>query len=117
MPKSKSVKTKKHYNRRMKIHRHRPDVIHLVPDLAIAQGVLGPAIESGPGGPVLGDYVMGKMTGQSTAPLSDYIANVKDNYMSQIPSIVGWTVGGLLLKWVGKKTGLNRVGTKKVKVL
>lgn len=94
---------------------HRKPVVHAVPALLEAGGVLLPTFY-GPN-PGLNEYVSGKMKGESTAPLGDYIMNSVTNVKSDLIAMAELIIGGMALKWVGKKTGLGRIGTKEVKVL
>lgn len=101
------------------VRRHRRDKrdIHLIPDLLVAGGALYPALTTGQGGPSIGSYVNAVMRHEPTAPVSDYVANTIGNYQGDIFPVAELVIGGFVLKWVGKKTGLNKVGTKKIKVL
>lgn len=115
---AKSETRKSVRRRRFNFKKHaksRERSFHVIPDVLVAGGVALPAFY-GPS-PGLNDYVMGKLTGQPTAPIGDYISNTIGNAKSELPTMAGLIVGGLVVKWLGRKTGLNRVGTKKVKVL
>ena len=105
---SRRSSAKKHYGRKK-------PVVHLVPAVLEAGGVLLPTFH-GPN-PGLNEYVSGKMKGESTAPLGDYIMNSVTNVKSDLIPMAELIIGGMALKWVGKKTGLGRIGTKEVKVL
>lgn len=115
MAKSKSSKTRTVYRAKTKSVRHKKkEVIHLVPDL-LEVGVLYPALTSSPD-PTIGDYVLGKLRGEGTAPVGDYISNTVGNYKANIVPVIALGLGGLAVKWLGKKTGLSKIGTKRVKV-
>ena len=96
-------------------HRHKKPVVHLVPAALEAGGALLPAYY-GPN-PGIASYLDAKLHGQSTAPLGDYVANTMGNIQPDLLPMAEMIVGGMVLKWVGKKTGLNRIGTKEVKIL
>lgn len=91
--------------------------IHLIPDIAILGGALFPAVTTGPAGPGFNGYVTSLMNHEQPAPVSDYMSNAMGNYKTDALTVIELIAGGYILKWVGKKTGLNKVGTKKIKVL
>lgn len=88
--------------------------VHLLPDLLVAGGVLMPTFE-GPN-PGVATYMDAKLHGESTAPLGDYISNTMSNIGPDAVGMAELIIGGLAVKWLGKKTGLNRIGTKGVKL-
>lgn len=88
--------------------------VHLLPDLMVAGGVLMPTFE-GPN-PGIVSYMNSKLHNEGTAPFGDYVANTMSNIGPDALEMTELIIGGLAVKWVGKKTGLNRFGTKGVKL-
>jgi hypothetical protein len=98
-----------------KKHRFSKPKIHVLPALLEAGGILLPTYY-GPNPPI-SDYVGSKISGQSTVPFGDYVTNSAGNVKSDLPLMIEMVIGGIVLKWVGKKTGLNKYGTKEMKIL
>jgi hypothetical protein len=81
-------------------------VFHAIPDLfevGAAVELLGPA----------GQAVWDNRTNLSSINGSDL---VKNQVIPQVVPAAELAVIGLALKWVGKKTGLSKIGTKGVKL-
>jgi hypothetical protein len=96
-------------------------VIHLLPAISEIGGLLEPAFiqnKGGDVGPALGQYAIDLLKGNTDGyPANLTFGNTMDSYISGWEYPVGGIIIGEILKWVGKKTGLNKVGTKKVKIL
>lgn len=82
----------------------------MLPDLLIAGGIAAPAFEgiNGNNSPYQ-EMVSTKNIGATV----NYLGTSYRTYWTQ--PVTG-VVGGLVLKWLGKKTGLNRIGTKEFKL-
>lgn len=90
--------------------------VHLIPDLLIVGGISLPFFEEGTGynSPYYGVKNIPK--GYSVhATASNFAQSYSDiTHLKDAAVLVG---AGLVAKWAGKKVGLNRVGTKDVKVM
>ena len=85
-------------------------VVHVIPDALMIGGIALPAFQgiNGNNSPVQ-ELVSTHSVGDAVNyGITSYEANWKE-------PVVG-VVGGLVLKWVGKKLGLNRIGTKEFKL-
>lgn len=91
--------------------RHKKSEIHLVPD---AMAVLG-----------LGPIVAGNASGSTPyqqykggAGIDGVMGALQANLTSgtQLKTVAAWEIGAIVAKWIGKKVGLNKVGSGKVKL-
>ena len=113
-PRGNSVtkKTKKNGKRKM--------IVHLIPDVLIAGGVISPSFDQNTSA---GNDFWGALTTPTNPTLgikaSQSIVALKDEYTNSgnLLTAAELIIGGLVVKWVGKKTGMNRIGTKEVKLL
>jgi len=108
--------------RRRSYHKHRvyhkrQEVYHALPDIFYAAAAAEPLVQ--PGGEssqsvigVLSDPSMSLSEKALNAPFA-----LEQSVMANWKSIAVLGIGGYALQWIGKKTGLNKVGTKKVKIL
>lgn len=112
--KKKAKRTRTRYAR-AKSHRRRDQPIHAVPDLMEVIGIVFPLTQgAGNGDQLAWDHSAG--IGQNISYNMGVVMNEYTNPANLVPA-AELVIGGLVVKWIGKKTGLNRVGTKKVKVL
>lgn len=124
MPEDKSLKSYKAGMRAAKKpgkHR-RKDVVHLIPDLFLVGAAAEPFVgNSGSGVSTLDTLSPSWNPGESlsqrmSGAFDNLITNMKGPGSTLIPA-AELAVVGLVAKWLGKSTGLNRIGTKKVKIL
>lgn len=90
--------------------------VHLIPDLLIVGGISLPFFEEGTGynSPYYG--VKNIPNGYSVhATASNFAQSYSDTQHLKDGAIL--VAAGLVAKWAGKKVGLNRVGTKDIKVM
>lgn len=85
-------------------------VVHVIPDAVTVGGLFLPMFQG-----VNGNYSPVQETMQ-TKSLADGVNYGITSYESYWKEPVVGVVGGLALKWIGKKLGLNRLGTKKFKL-
>lgn len=108
-------------NRGHKEHRGGKRAFHVVPDLMEVGGIAYPFIDSSTTGysalGSLGNAVMGTGGVSRSQAISDAFDNLKGNFSNSLLPAGELIIGGLVVKWLGKKTGLNKVGTKEVKIL
>lgn len=102
--------------------RAKKPVIHLLPDILIAGGILEPAfVPNGYDGSSPLDNFLN--TNGTNPTINDKLGQGFKSSVagySDIGNLITageLVVGGLIAKWIGKKTGLNHVGSKKVKIL
>ena len=94
--------------------------VHLIPDALIAGGVISPSFDPNTSA---GNDFWGALTTSSNptvgTKVSQSIVALKDEYTSfgNLLTAAELIVGGIVVKWIGKKTGMNRIGTKEVKLL
>jgi hypothetical protein len=104
------------YRPKRRSHNAKP-VIHLLPDLFEVGGVSAPLFENYGGGnwsPL--DAVVSAFHGGSKQEVFDSVVGNFTSISTLIPA-AKLVVGGLILRYVGKKTGLGKLGTKRVKLL
>lgn len=106
----KSSKTRTVYRSRKISHRHKhkPE-LHAIPDLFY----LGGAYELI--GPTAGAVYSAHQVGDPLLPSLTY--GLQTMVLPAVIPAAELTILGLALQWVGKKTGLNKVGIKGVKLL
>ena len=116
MAKSKK-RTVRRYRSKMRTRRKAPGEVHLVPDLFLAGAAaipfVNPTSSGNPG--FLADML------NTSIPISDRITfeinALPDAALENLKPIAIMGILGLGAKWAGKKVGLNKVGSKKVKVM
>lgn len=90
---------------------------HLIPDVLEASGVLWPAVFAPDNFTVLSQAT------EPGVPIKERIPNVIGAAVTQYTSpselipAAELVIVGMVAKWIGKKTGLNKIGTKRVKIL
>jgi len=120
MAKKSSKHPRRNYvsSKRGRSYRHKKPEIHLLPALLETGGVLYPGIMSG-------DQTNGGWPGMfsSSNPTMD------SKFNAFVGGLQGYTVtgnlvpaaemivGGMVARWIGKKTGLSKIGIKGVKIL
>jgi hypothetical protein len=98
--------------KRTKKGRSKKSVIHAIPAILEAGGVVLPAIvPTDQGYPSPFESVVKYKNPQDA--MNNLMSNVKNDWKDMATLIIG----GMVLKYVGKKTGLNKVGTKEVRLL
>lgn len=99
--------------RKEKSARRRRDLreVHLIPDLIAVGAVALPAVSGREGWG--NDPIGTARNGQYGAAMQEYVANA----ISEKWEIAGLFVASYAAKWLGKKLGLNHVGTKKIRVM
>jgi len=96
-------------------HRRGKTTIHLIPSLMEAGGVVLPAFEKNPEMGNVSPYTQVKEWGAYEQGVKSLASNLTQ--WDTVKEPLALIVGGVVLKWIGKKTGLNKVGTKEVKIL
>lgn len=96
-------------------HKSKPK-IHVVPDilyLASATVLLGPAITN-----EIGQFRnnSGTLSDKIGAVAENIVPNLTDNVIPNVIPAVELAIIGKVISWGGKKLGLNKLGTKEVKV-
>lgn len=120
MAKKSDAKVKRVYIKSEKRKTHkRKEVVHLLPAVAEFGGLVEPLlVQNDPSmGPALYDFMQQRINGDTQYPTSSVPGNIIGSYRSGWEIPVGGVLLGIVLKWVGKKTGLNKFGTKRVKIL
>lgn len=112
------LRTVRRYRNNSRSARHKPhDEVHLIPDLFLAGAAaipfVNPTSNGNPG--FLADML------NTSIPISDRVTfglnALPEATVENLKPIVVMGVLGLVAKWAGKKVGLNKVGSKKVKVM
>ena len=120
MAKTKSTKPKRRYSRKaFKAHRHRPDTIHLIPDAMYASAAALPFITTAPGTSQSAVEVIGAVARGETPigeGVQNFITATLGNVRQDIVPMAELAVVGYAIQYAAKKVGLNRVGTKRVKI-
>ena len=108
------AKTKTKYKYRTKSkksRRHGKPAIHIVPAALEVAGLALPVFsQTNTGDPSPWDSAVKYRNGPATA--GNLLYNIKTEW-EDMAILVG---GGILAKYIGKKTGLNRLGTKEFKL-
>lgn len=108
-------------SKKNKGHRSGKRAFHVVPDLMEVGGIAYPFIDSSTTGysalGSLSNAVMGTGGVSRSQAVADAFDNLKGNFQNSLLPAGELIIGGLVVKWLGKKTGLNKVGTKEVKIL
>ena len=99
----------------MKTHKQKSDVIHLIPDVFFAGGALVPFTMPG-GGASQSVLQVFQTEGFNGYSLMNATYALEQSTIANWKDIAVLGVLGIAAKWAGKKVGLNRVGTKKVKI-
>ena len=119
MAKSKPEVKYRYRNRaRKESHRRKKPEIHLVPAVLETVGVLYPGLNSGdqqnggwPGVFSSSNPTLDSKAGAFMGGLQGY-----GNFGNDIDAAL-LIAGGMIARWIGKKTGLGRIGTRGVKIL
>lgn len=91
--------------------------MHLLPDVMYAGGIAVPFAVSGEGSNGASAYDSVKTAFQgNTQWFSEASNNFVDSVKSNWKQIVVLLVGGKAVSYIGKKTNLGKIGTKKVKL-
>ena len=85
-------------------------VVHVIPDALMIGGIALPAFEGINGNNSPAQELV------STHSVGDAVNYGISSYKTYWTQPVAGVAGGLILKWVGKKLGLNRIGTKEFKL-
>ncbi len=107
-------KTRPRRYRGTKAKRHfsKDRTIHLLPDVLVTLGVAEPALNAG----IDWHYYPDKGLAGNLQYYTDGVIGGYTN-SGNLKSAAELIIGGYVAKWIGKKTGLSQVGTKKVKIL
>lgn len=100
---------------RKRTHRKKKMVVHVIPDgLAIAATAL-PLTFKDPNGFSFVDDVKSVIGGDLSA-VNNMPYHLMLGFKSEIVPMAGLGIGALVVRWAGRKLGLNRIGTKDFKV-
>jgi hypothetical protein len=98
----------------------RKDQIHLIPDLFGVAALSVPLVLPGENtnGASAADSVMSIVRGQNTfgAGMSEAVNNTIASVKTNVVPMVELGVLAFAFAWGGKKLGLNKIGTKRVKI-
>ena len=112
MPRGKSMAKKRNGFGKRKM------TVHLIPDVMETVGVLYPALIDNTGNNFT---VASQLTMPGTVSEKFYgaVGAMTQQYSTpgELIPAGALVVAGLIVKWIGKKTGLNKIGTKEVKIL
>jgi len=119
LDRSKKVKTKMSKKKSYR-GKHRARAFHVVPDIMEIGGVAFPFFNSAGTGysaaGSLANAIMGTGGVSRSQAMSDAVDNFTGNLKDSVLPAGELIVGGLVVKWIGKKFGLNKIGTKEVKL-
>lgn len=105
----------------MRAARHRPDVIHVVPDGLAISALAAPFIETAGTGYSAAGSMANAITGGGGVSRSqsaqDAVYNLVGNFKASVIPMIELGALAYGSKWVGRKFGLNKIGSKKVKLL
>ena len=117
---AKAEKTRRVYvrPRKNKVRHKHKDVIHVLPDILYAGGIAAPFVTSGSGsnGASAYDSVKSAFQGNKAwfqEAAYNTVASVKSNWLE----IAALLAGGYVTRYIGKKTNLGKIGTKRLKLL
>lgn len=96
----------------------RTRAVHVIPDAMILGGILLPAFETSVSGGQSGVSSLAE-NAPANIRVRDSIHNLKESYTDPtlLVDAAELVVAGVVVKWLGKKTGLNRFGTKEFKAV
>lgn len=121
MPESKELKSYKAGMRASSKggkHKRHIDRVHLIPDLLYAGAAAEPFINGdNTGGDAALGYALRNGGGDLSTTAEGTIWRVKQNIVPAAKDAAILAIIGYAFQWMGKKTGLNKIGTKKVKLL
>ena len=117
----KRSKVKPKMSKKNRKYRHKERPIHLVPDVMEIGGIAFPFFNTGGTGYSAAGSLANAIMGTGGVSRSQAMADAVDNFTGNLKDSVipagELIIGGLVVKWLGKKFGLNKVGTKEVKIL
>jgi hypothetical protein len=99
-----------------RVRRARAHPIHVIPDLMELLGATYPATQDTNGYPNAFEAAMESGTPGQRLANTMHTLKVEYTDKNNLIGAAALIVGGLVVKWLGKKTGLDRIGTKKLKV-
>lgn len=101
----------------IKTRRRNPvDVIHVVPDVLAVAAMAIPFVDSGKVGSAYDNSVQYFKTGQWGPGIQNLISSTMTNLPETILPAVELGVVAIAASWFGRKLGLNKIGTKRVKL-
>ena len=118
-PKQSRFRGEQRVSRRKDGKKRTGNVIHVIPDIFYTSAVALPFITIGPGESQSAITVVSDVLHGSTPigqGVNNFISAVSDNVIPDLIPMAELAAVGYGLRWLGKKVGLNRIGTKRVKI-
>ena len=117
MVKAKTQKRRSYRGSPRRAYHKRKEVVHVLPDVLYTAGVAVPFAVSGAGSNGASAYDSVKTAFQgNTQWFQEASNNLMDSVKTNWKQMLLLLVGGKAVSYIGKKTNLGKIGTKKVKL-